>query len=465
MAVVGTLLVNLAAKTAVFDRNLKRSGKNLSAFEKAAWKAANRITQLSKTMVGLSWKALKVGFNGLVAILKKAVQGLAALGAALSYCVYEAALAEEAEIKLERALKNSGQYTEDNFMAMKNYAKYLQSITRSGDEANMELMQLGLSMGLTAKQSMMAAKGALGFQDAFGMDTTAGMKNITLAMKGQYTMLGRYIPAIRTATTAAGKNAIFQKAMADSFEISKVNAQKGLGPLVRMKNALGEIAETIGGPFLDNMQRSADAVRTWAERNQGRIGAFAARVDGWLTALGKSFVNWLGDESRQKKLTEFVRGLSDWFKELFNNIQGWIEAHGGLAGIWDSISNTVSNVYNWIVDMVAKIQGMADKITGMVDYVKNSALGKMAGFATKINPVYQVIKNRQAIGSAIGTVGHYVGKGINSLGEASNLTEHGNSLQRQGLIAGSNKDIVEVLKRIDQRIAEGNRRPVGALGG
>ena len=458
MAVVGTLLVNLAAKTAVFDRNLKRSGKNLSAFEKAAWKAANRVTVLSKSMVGLAWAGLKAGFNGLVALLKKAVQGFIALGAAMTGFVYAAARAEDADIALAVALRNSGQYTQENLLRMKQYASYLQSVTRSGSGTNKQLMQLGLSLGMTAEQSMKATKWAIAMQDAFGSDAEGNIKAIANALQGNYGGLQKYIPALRTAKNDTERFAIIQKTMADSFELSKASAQRGLGPFIRMQNALGDIAETIGGPFLDNMQRSAEAVRAWAERNQGKIGAFAARVDGWLTALGKSFANWLGDESRQKKLTEFVRGLSDWFKELFNNIQGWIEQHGGLAGIWDSISSTVSGVYNWIVDMVAKIQEMADKITGMVDYVKNSTFGKLWGGANKVKKAVNA-----GVSEAIGYGLHYTGKAINSLGEASSLPAR--SLQAQGMVSGSSKEIVDVLKKIDARLANPAKRPVGVLGG
>jgi len=127
----------------------------------------------------------------------------------------------------------------------KKFAAGLQQITKHGDEATLELMRLGETMGV--KDIKKATKDAIGLSAALGIDLTAAMKMVALAGEGDYNMLNRYVPALKVTKDATEKAAIATKLFSDGYQIALTQAKEGMGPLTQLENAWGDIKETIGG--------------------------------------------------------------------------------------------------------------------------------------------------------------------------------------------------------------------------
>ena len=93
------------------------------------------------------------------------------------------------------------------------------------------------------------------------------MKMIANAFEGNYQMLARYIPALRTAKTEAEKMAILQEAMASGFQMATAEGETFGGRLEQLNNAqgdfletLGQITATIGKPFIEGMIEATTGV-------------------------------------------------------------------------------------------------------------------------------------------------------------------------------------------------------------
>jgi cell pole-organizing protein PopZ len=189
-------------------------------------------------------KMIKAAFSvaavaGVVAFSKAIVS--AALEAEDAYQVQEAAI-----IKLNAALKTTGQYSDDASKDLQDYASELQGITTVGDETTLSLLQISINAGLTADQAKEATTQAVGLSKAFGVDLTAAIKATTNAQQGNYDMLNRYIPAVKNASDESEKAAIAQKSLADAFEIAKAEATTAAGVEEQLKNAIGDTKEIVG---------------------------------------------------------------------------------------------------------------------------------------------------------------------------------------------------------------------------
>lgn len=165
---------------------------------------------------------------------------------------------ELAEQRLRASMKANGNESEITLRKYLRFASGLQSITTVGDETTLGLLQLAESM--QSADPKKAVEGALGLSKALGMDLTSAVKAATLAQEGNFMMLSRYIPGLRSATTEAEKFAEVQKVMANGLEIARAEAETTAGKIEQLKNKWGDLKEKIGGAILssDSLQKDLD---------------------------------------------------------------------------------------------------------------------------------------------------------------------------------------------------------------
>jgi len=187
-------------------------------------------------MVGSAFKKLAIAS---VAMTTTIIAGFAGLAKAW-------AGQEAANARLSASFQAVG---EDGAEALKRFSAFaseIQKITTVGDEATMSLVALGRTMGIATENIEEATKGAIGLSKAFGIDLNTAMKMTALAYQGEYEMLGRYIPALRTATSEAEKAAIVQEAMANGFSIAQAEMGTISGQFSALKNTIGDAMEAAG---------------------------------------------------------------------------------------------------------------------------------------------------------------------------------------------------------------------------
>ena len=153
---------------------------------------------------------------------------------------------EDAERKLRAQIEANGKAAQSTLDEYKKFASGLQAVTTVGDETSLGLLQVAESMGATTQQAKDAVKGSIGLSKAFGISMDTALRGAILAQQGQYEMLQRYIPTLRTASTEAEKHAILQKAMADGFKVATAEAGSSIGRLTQLSNTYGDLREKIG---------------------------------------------------------------------------------------------------------------------------------------------------------------------------------------------------------------------------
>ena len=153
---------------------------------------------------------------------------------------------EEADVKLQAAIRATGGDVEQLTAQYKGYASSIQAVTTHGDELVQNLVSQAKYMGIADDKIKEATEGAIGLSEAFGIDTNTALKGVANAFEGNFSQLERYIPALRSASTEAEKHAILQKAMADGFQLAKDRGASATGQMTQLANAIGDTKEQLG---------------------------------------------------------------------------------------------------------------------------------------------------------------------------------------------------------------------------
>ncbi|MEW6250099.1 MAG: hypothetical protein AB1716_05600 [Planctomycetota bacterium] len=185
--------------------------------------------------------------------------------AALGFAVKAAGQQADAERMLSNALARAGKNAAELTRRYGKAATEIQKLTTVGDEAVLGLMKQALTLGANADKLDETARAAIGLSRALGMDLDGALRATILATAGNFTMLQRYIPALRETDSAAAKLAAVQK-LANEGWAQAQDETKGLGGrMLQLKNAVGDLAEEIGKPLLDSMTAAVQRMKEWAE--------------------------------------------------------------------------------------------------------------------------------------------------------------------------------------------------------
>ena len=213
-------------------------GADMSEFNK-------QMGKVQKSVEATADKLKKVG-STLTASVTAPILGLAA-AATVAFDKQN-----KAEQRLIATIKANGKEVDSTFKAYRTFASELQNITVVGDEVTLELIQMAEVMA--SKAPAEAAKNAIAMASALGISEKASIRMVVAAQAGDYTLMNRYVPALRTATSEQEKATIVQKLYTAGLEAAKAEALIGLGPLKQLKNSFGDLLEQFVESVIDGVK-------------------------------------------------------------------------------------------------------------------------------------------------------------------------------------------------------------------
>ena len=234
--IVGHLVYKITGDSTELDTSLKKSQSSTEKF-----------TKFIKSALGIGGAII-------------AVKALIGIGKDLIKSYGEQ---EQASNRLAAAIRATGGDVDSLMAQYTSFASEMQAVTTVGDEQTLGLLQQAQSFGITRDKMLEATQGAIGLSKAFGVDMNTALRGIALAYQGNYAQLSRYIPALRTASTEAEKQAILQKTMADGFSLARAEAETSTGQLLQLENAIGDLKEEGGRMLLDFLTPSIRALKDY----------------------------------------------------------------------------------------------------------------------------------------------------------------------------------------------------------
>lgn len=210
----------------------------------------------------------------------------------------------DTQVQAEAKLLTALQGREDVQQRLIAQAGELQARSTLGDEVIIAQQAYLAALGLTEQQISDTMSAAVQLSAALGISLESAVKNLAKTFGGMTGELGESIPALKNLTKEqlmAGEAISFVNANYKGF--AETAAATGMGPLVQLKNALGDLGEQIGVILLPAVQEMAKRAKELVEWLQDlppkvrevtvEVGALAAALGPLLLGFGK-VVGFLG---------------------------------------------------------------------------------------------------------------------------------------------------------------------------
>jgi len=195
---------------------------------------------------------------------------------------------EQAEIKLQTALKQTGNFTDANFKSMKDYASQLQATTLFGDEQTIRAMAMLQVMGLNNEMTKQATMQAANLATVMGTDLSSAVRVMGDLFGGDATMIKRYVKGLDDAIIKSGDASKIIAHLNERIGDQAVNAaNSGSGAIKQMEMAVGDLRENVGmmlSKALFPLVSVLKNVITWLNNTHPQLAGIIGLI-GTLTAV------------------------------------------------------------------------------------------------------------------------------------------------------------------------------------
>lgn len=177
---------------------------------------------------------------------------------------------ETAQNSMAAAFRAFGEEVDVNTARVLASAKAIQSETGVSDEAVVSMAARLRMLGVQSSKLDEATRATIGLKAA-GMEEEAAAKALALAYSGNYTQLGRYIPALRNANTESEKAAILADFVARGYSQQQAKLETVAGQWGLLKERVGDVWEEVGraieqnGELTKAMARAGVAMKEFGE--------------------------------------------------------------------------------------------------------------------------------------------------------------------------------------------------------
>jgi hypothetical protein len=246
---------------------------------------AKSIASIEKTMRTLQERAEAMS-RGIGFVL-----GGAGIIAGFNSMMKAAGEAEEAQHNLNRAIEASGASLEQWSGELNDAAGALEELTGLSDEAIRNAMAYAINMGVAASSAEDFTKAAIGLAKITGDDLQGAMKSLMLAQQGEFMMLQRSIPALRSAKTDTERLAIVNEMARKGYEAQQLSLGTYAGQMRLFKENVGDAAEEMGMVFLPAATAGIRIARNlvleatdWTAKNHDLVMSITKMTAGTLAA-------------------------------------------------------------------------------------------------------------------------------------------------------------------------------------
>lgn len=192
----------------------------------------------------------------------------------------------QAEAKLLTALKGR----EDAQQRLIASAAELQSRTTIGDEDIIAQQAYLASLGITEAQIRKVIEASVQLSAATGMSLDSAVKNLAKTYGGLTGELGESIPALKDLTEEELRNGAAVDFINENYKgFAETAARTGAGPLLQLKNRIGDIAERLGTALLPIVEKLVGWVSSlvgWLEQLSPQTLNMVATIGAVVAALG-----------------------------------------------------------------------------------------------------------------------------------------------------------------------------------
>jgi len=295
---------------------------------------------------------------------------------------------------LNDALNLLGKGGADAMRDMQQFASSIQKVTVHGDEAVLELMKMGASMGqLSGKELQDATKAAIGLAAAYSIDVVAAMRLVSRARVGDTASLTRYGIKLGEGLSAQEKFNRVLEIGAKNFALAEGEARTYSGSMIQMKNALGDIREEIAKGLAPMMMRFANRIKAIDMETIRTTGHFIK----WTAALSAGVVIGPKIVSAIGAITTAVKGLA-----VGQTILQSLSGPAGIASLAAGVVvmagtlGLVERAFGGINTELAETVEVTKKLSSELDNLQKKASmswGRKALLVSPLASIFTIVRN------------------------------------------------------------------------
>lgn len=161
--------------------------------------------------------------------------------------------AEQSQKKLAQALRASGDESAQSLASFTEYAGIIQQTTKFTDDQASAFIALAANLGAPKDRIKEIVDTALDLNAAVGVDASAAIEALTLAVNGNYRAIGGIIPQYKGLTEEQLKNRDVLSELSQRYSSFAENDINGAGgSLTQLGKAFGEVQESIGTVIIES---------------------------------------------------------------------------------------------------------------------------------------------------------------------------------------------------------------------
>jgi hypothetical protein len=270
--------------------------------------------------VGLN--KLKSGFSSLIPSIAGVGTAVAALVVFLKTAFDAYAENEKAVIRLNSALKNQGNFTQEYSKHLQDLASSLQRTTTFTDESILETQTLLTTFGLAGEKLDQTTKAALDLATGLGVDLRTATMMLGKAWAGETGTLSRYGIKINETGTNAEKFARVMEQVNARFGGSAESAAKSYsGQIEVLKNRIGELVEMIGKEMVPVFEAWARVIGAVTTKLEQMIGAEETVRKGRQLTIHEHSKNIASLQNLKAELEDSGRTQTKLYQDTVENLE------------------------------------------------------------------------------------------------------------------------------------------------
>ena len=308
-----------------------------------------------------------------------AVSGLAGF-VALTARAY--AKQERAEKSLASALASHGENVDALLPKLKAVAAAIQDQTGVGDEQTLQTMANLKMLGVQTDALEQAAKATIALKSA-GVEEAQATKMVALATAGNYTMLSRYLHALRTATSETEKAAAVNDFLSKGYKQQCDLLNTTGGAWQALRGRVGDVLEEFGKAINKSdaltglLHRAGDAVKRFGERitnyiDSERFKQIQESVTGIIQAIGE------GGDSRREVFAAFGEALKAAFALAAHEAVSVLKK--AASSIGERIGSSMKDALTWQYRLARRVAGSGVGLGARAVEAAKERLGLAVGF-------------------------------------------------------------------------------------
>jgi len=331
-----------------------------------------------------------------------AVSGLAGF-VALTARAY--AKQERAEKSLASALASHGENVDALLPKLKAVAAAIQDQTGVGDEQTLQTMANLKMLGVQTDALEQAAKATIALKSA-GVEEAQATKMVALATAGNYTMLSRYLPALRTATSETEKAAAVNDFLSKGYKQQCDLLNTTGGAWQALRGRVGHVLEEFGKAINKSdaltglLHRAGDAVKRFGERitnyiDSERFKQIQESVTGIIQAIGE------GGDSRREVFAAFGEALKAAFALAAHEAVSVLKK--AASSIGERIGSSMKDALTWQYRLARRVAGSGVGLGARAVEAAKERLGRVAALGKDAFPARAVKAAKERLGRVVGS--------------------------------------------------------------